>query len=151
MAAPRCGNAPGEDDARGAKARFGNAARQRHTSDYTSSRRLRLPPYTAQQRGKIPTNGTWIFTGRAAWDRARGDLDKPSRLVTLLPLGEDPMVYRWPVVGDEVMVVHTGGETAERLLSLATVLIQQGAVHVVILDGDAKPEHFRSMVAEVAA
>lgn len=121
----------------------------------------RLPPFAAQQQGKIPRNGVWVLaglnamvlidTGRDTWDRARGDLDDPSRLVTLLPLGDDPAGYRWPVAGDEVVVVHSGGETAERLRSLAVELIRQGSTHVVVLDGDAKPEHYKPVAAEVAA
>lgn len=113
--------------------------------------RLRLPPFAAMQQGKTPSNGTWIFAGRAAWDRARGDLDKPSRLVTLLPLHDDPGLYRWPVSGDEAVIVHTGGESPETLRALGVTLVKQGAVHVAILGGDAMPQHFRAMVSEVAA
>lgn len=109
------------------------------------------PPFAAQQRNKIPTNGIWIYAGRDAWNRARGDLDKPSRIATLLPLGDGPDGYRWPVAGDEVVVVHTAAETAERLRSLAVELIRQGSTHVVVLDGDAKPEHYKPVAAEVAA
>ena len=113
--------------------------------------RLRLPPFAAMQQSKTPSNGLWLYTGTDAWGRARGDLDKPSRLVTLLPLGDDPEGYRWPVAGDEVVVVHTGGESPEVLRALAEVLIRQGALHVVVLDGDAKPQHFRPMAGRVAA
>ncbi len=98
-----------------------------------------LPPYAAQQRHKKPSNGIWVYAGRSAWDRARGDLDKTSRLVTILPMGDDPMVYRWPVAGDEAVVVHTGGETAERLRALGVTLVKQGALRVAIIDTEEPP------------
>lgn len=99
----------------------------------------RLPPFALQQAGKIPSNGVWVFTGRRAWDRARGDIDKPSRLVTLLPLGDDPTAYRWPVAGDEVVVVHTSGESPERLRALGVTLVKQGALRVAIIDTEEPP------------
>lgn len=122
-----------------------------HENASRARRKRRLPPFAAQRRERRPTNGCWIYAGASAWGRARGDLDKPSRLVTLLPLGDDPEGYRWPVAGDEVVVVHTGGESPEVLRALAAVLIQQGALHVVVLDGAVKPQHFRPMAGRVAA
>lgn len=100
---------------------------------------MKLPPFAAQQRHKKPSNGIWVYAGRAAWDRSRGDLDKTSRLSTLLPLGEDPTAYRWPVAGDEVVIVHTGGEIAERLRALGVTLVKQGALRVAIVDTEDPP------------
>lgn len=100
---------------------------------------MKRSPFAAQQQGKTPSNGVWVFTGRDAWERARNDLDKTSRLVTLLPLGDDPMVYRWPVAGDEAVVVHTGGEVVERLRALGVTLVKQGALRVAIIDTEEPP------------
>lgn len=111
----------------------------------------KLPPFALQQKAKRPQNGLWVFAGVNAWERARADQDKPSRLATLLPLHQDPTAYRWPVSGDEVVIIHTGGESPEALRALAAVLVQQGALLVCLLDAEARPLYFRPGLVEEAA
>jgi len=93
--------------------------------------RRRLPPYGIALAQKLrqdkPANVVWVACGERAWKRSKHDLRRPDSWATLLPPGEDPASYRWPVVGCDCLVIHTGGLSPQELKNLCRCLIRAGA------------------------
>ena len=67
-----------------------------------------------------------IVTGSQGWDGANRDWFQNAKL--LLPFGEWPAFFRWPVFGKSCLVYGFGeSETREHLLELSIALIKAGA------------------------
>ncbi len=90
-----------------------------------NSSRARLAPY-----GKFvnAASNLHIFTGPDAWNRAQ-QRKKGNALV--LPDGDEPASYRWPVHGLEVMLIWPGAPR-ESVIDFGEILIQSGAGLVVV-------------------
>lgn len=109
-------------------------------STTTAPLKRRLPPFGKGIKDRIgslpPCDRTiWVYSGdRHAWDlaRVRSALKLP---VLVLPPGEDPRLYVWPVHGCEVIVTDIGGSVDGALLTLASELLQSGASVVRIVNG----------------
>lgn len=91
----------------------------------------KLPPF-----GKQVSDGErhlWIYAGSDAW-RAKGAICRliPGRV--LLPPGESPSAYRWPVAGRDVLIVVLGDIDDTALLQLAHECLRQGAKVVRVLE-----------------
>lgn len=82
-----------------------------------------LPPYARQLRAK--GGCIWLFTGPSAWEWAAND----TRNKLLLPPDHDPVRYRWPVAGKDVVILDTGSPDAY-LRHLAWALLNTGALRV---------------------
>jgi hypothetical protein len=95
-------------------------------------RQLRLPPF-AHDVVADPARAVWVSAGPGAWARARRwRSEKEPGLV--LPPGEDPGAYQWPVHGLNVALIATDmpeDDVAQILLALQ----RGGAVVVAILYG----------------
>ncbi len=89
-----------------------------------NSSRARMAPY-----GKAVTKGSnlFIFAGPDAWERAK---QRKNGNAMVLPEGDDPSSYRWPVKGLEVMLIWKDA-TRESIFGFGEHLIQSGANLVV--------------------
>ena len=109
-----------------------------------ASRNRKLPPYgraVVQQRITATENlNLWIYGGSRAWDEAKWRTEHiGAGTATLLPPGDDPNHYRWPVKGLKVMLVWLDGTpddlrqdaTENEITKLATALLLDGAALVV--------------------
>ena len=89
-----------------------------------NSSRARLAPY-----GKTvsASSNLHIFAGPDAWDRAQ-QRKKGNALV--LPDGDDPASYKWPIHGLEAMLIWPGA-SRESVIDFGEILIRSGASLVV--------------------
>jgi len=97
--------------------------------DAMSTQRRKLPP-GGNQLDQAIKNSIVILTGSGAWERWRSLWFAGSRL--LLPFGDNPASYRWPVAGRDC-VLHGFGEQEPRprLVALSVELVQAGALFVI--------------------
>ena len=82
-----------------------------------------LPPYGRQYLDQRPSNGPWIACGPGAWEFTRL---KPFPVI-VLPDGDDPADYRWPVIDQDVLLIEVGIYDTERIERIAQVLLESGA------------------------
>lgn len=91
-----------------------------------------LPPNGRRHLAHIGSSGPWVAIGSEAWEF-------PSRKpfpVMVLPPGDDPGCYRWPVACESVVLIQWGeAETAE-LERAALALLRSGAVLVLAVTPD---------------
>ena len=101
----------------------------------------RLPPYGRSVAAAVARGerlNVWVYGGSRAWEEARLRT-RHSGPALLLPPGDDPGQYKWPVEGLEVMLVWLDGSpsqprqdaTPQELIHFAEVLVQNGARLVV--------------------
>jgi hypothetical protein len=111
-----------------------------------SSQQKRLAPYARhldQSRRSI-----CVLTGSRAWERAESRTwFDGCKLV--LPLGDDPASYRWPVAGRDCILYSFGTpEPRERLITLSVALVKAGALFVTwSVPGDAPTTFFPGRAA----
>lgn len=89
-----------------------------------NSSRARLAPY-----GKTVTasSNLFIFAGPGAWDRAQ---QRKKGNAMVLPEGDEPTAYKWPVHGLEVMLIWPDA-SRESIFGFGEHLIKSGADLVV--------------------
>ena len=89
-----------------------------------NSSRARLAPY-----GKLvnAASNLHIFAGPDAWDRAK---QRKSGNAMVLPEGDEPASYRWPVNGLEIMLIWPDAPR-ESVIDFGEILIRSGASLVV--------------------
>ena len=89
-----------------------------------NSSRARLAPY-----GKLvsASSNLHIFAGPKAWKRAQ---QRKSGNAMVLPEGDEPASYRWPVRGLEVMLIWPDA-SRDSVLEFGEHLIRSGAKLVV--------------------
>ena len=104
-----------------------------------TSAQKKLPPYGNRlDRGSKRT--IVVLTGSGAWDRARDSQNCGYLLV--LPPGDDPTGFHWPVAGRDCVVWSLGTpEPHERLVALGAALVRAGAVFAILGHGCHDPEH----------
>lgn len=91
--------------------------------------RLKAAPYS-KRLDPVSHNSLGICTGSQAWTRAESPYWWTGRKL-VLPFGEEPEGYRWPVAGRDYVVWGFGEpEPRERLVRLSVALVQAGAVAV---------------------
>lgn len=120
----------------GARAALNNDFRLNTTLPHTSPQGRKLPPYGQALAKALETNTlreVWIFVGDAAWSHVTRPAADGR---TLLPPGESPSVFRWPVDGLEVLAIQAGAVTEAALLELRDNLLNNGATVVRILAED---------------
>lgn len=92
----------------------------------------KLPPYgravEAKQRTRSYLN-IFVFAGDECWQRAQTRNNEGGD-VLLLPAGDNPKNYRWPVCGQKLMLVWLDGMRDE-IISFGSLLIESGASLVV--------------------
>lgn len=90
----------------------------------------RRPPYARGWPARWPAGAEVIvYVGAGAWRRARSATHCPRHPRTLLPPGDDPAAYRWPVAGGVVIVM--GDADRDALLALSGALLAASAVAVL--------------------
>lgn len=85
---------------------------------------MKTAPYG---RRVISTSNLFIFAGQDAWARAK-QRNKGNAMV--LPEGDEPTSYQWPVSGQQIMLVWPGA-ARESVLDFGKHLIRSGAEVVV--------------------
>lgn len=96
---------------------------------------MRLPPFGKNVTARITHGNSPDFLavciGLDSWCRAKERNESPSDIPALvLPPGEDPHKYAWPVAGSFVIIEVDEGPSDEQLDELATVLLTAGAASV---------------------
>ena len=97
-----------------------------------NSSRARLAPY-----GKAVTKASnlFIFAGPDAWDRAK---QRKKGNAMVLPEGDEPKAYKWPVHGLEIMLIWMDA-TRESVLEFGEHLIRSGA-ELIIAPFEGEPD-----------
>lgn len=89
---------------------------------------MRLPPH-GKQFQPVPSSGVRVACGPGAWDFAKNH----HAPIMVLPVGEDPRVYRWPSDKGPALVHERGEYNDEQLDSLAAELLRAGVSSVVAI------------------
>ncbi|MDD5036672.1 MAG: hypothetical protein PHE55_18185 [Methylococcaceae bacterium] len=93
--------------------------------------RRKLPPF-ARHLDPADQDTIAVLTGGNAWQRAKSPYHWFQGRRLLLPFGDDPAAYRWPVAGRECLVFGFGKpEPRERLIALSVELVRSGALFVL--------------------
>lgn len=88
------------------------------------AKRTRFPPYG---KAVTATSNVFIFAGPDAWNRAK---QRKAGNAMVLPEGDEPASYKWPVYGLEVMLIWPGA-LRESVIDFGELLIRTGAELVV--------------------
>lgn len=102
---------------------------------------MKLPPHgkalAARLRFGNPPFLIFVCVGSDAWTRAKQRQESVNDFHALvLPAGENPAVYRWPVADQLVVIDVCCGPSDEQLRDLAIVLLRDGAETVTIYSRD---------------
>ena len=103
------------------------------------SQRLPLPPFgkelIVRMQSASPPWPIIICLGGDAWQRARQWQWNPTVWALVCPSDSAPAQYRWPVLGQMLIVEWQIDQTAghDEVLALARVLLQQGAELVAVI------------------
>lgn len=81
-----------------------------------------LPP-NGRRHMEVGGNGAWVATGSKAWEFPR----LKAVPVMVLPPGEDPERYRWPVTASDVVVIQHGHADRADVERLVLELLRFGA------------------------
>jgi len=92
----------------------------------------KYPPYAKA----IPPDRDFIIicTGSDAWNRVKSKSWFGSLAKTLLPLKDDPSIYKWFFVANKEVIIFSNGATIEpykRLIELTRTLLAYGALKVL--------------------
>lgn len=88
-----------------------------------------LPPFGRAHLIEQRSSGPWVAVGADAWAYTRA---KPFP-VMVLPPGDDPAAYWWPVAGDSVVLVQHGDAEPASIEKLMLELLRSGATLVVAI------------------
>lgn len=93
-------------------------------------KRIPLPPYGLKilkilRAKQLPTNDIFLFVGDGAWESAK--IHSQSQAVLLLPQGESPYNYLWPVEGCSVLTIIKSEVDSHIIKQLAHVVLSSGA------------------------
>ena len=99
-------------------------------------KRHQLPPfgrslYAVLNAGLRPVNCVFCFVGTEG--REKAEAFSKRQAVLLLPPGDDPAVYRWPVAGLDCLVARVGKSTKREVLLLMRELLAAGARRLVVI------------------
>jgi len=102
---------------------------------------MRLPPYGKALANRLKFGNTpfhvVITIGMDAWRRCREWQSAPNDVsVLVLPDGDNPAAYAWPVSGQLVVVDVACGPTDEQLRDLAAVLLAYEADVITVTSRD---------------
>ena len=96
----------------------------------------RLPPfgrslYSVLNAGRRPVNSVYCFVGTEGWRKA--EFFSKQQAVLVLPPGNDPADYHWPVMGLDCLVARVGETTKHEVLLLMRELLAAGAHRLVVI------------------
>src|SRR3989344_4133114 len=93
----------------------------------------KLPPFGRdvewKRRMGFPIN-LFIFCGTGAWERAQQRIDYYKGDALILPPGEAPERYKWPVKNLDVLMIWPDGDYTS-ICRFAEILVKQGANKVI--------------------
>ncbi len=98
--------------------------------------RRRLPPfgrslYAVLNAGRRPVNCVYCFVGTEGWGKA--EFFSKQQAVLVLPSGNDPADYHWPVMGLDCLVARVGKSTKREILLMMRELLAAGARRLVVI------------------
>lgn len=107
--------------------------------------RLKLPPYGAALAERLKWQNlpfmVVVCVGLNAWTQAKIWAGSPNDISPLvLPDGDSPKVYKWPVKECFVLVQRLQGPTDIVITDLIYALLSAGAARVVIWSKHQQPE-----------
>ncbi len=95
---------------------------------------LKLPPYGREVEKLLTRHehlNLWCYAGSQAWEGAQWRIRHIGPATALvLPQGDSPNNYRWPVKGLELMLIWPDGNPDE-IITLGETLVKNGATLVV--------------------
>lgn len=96
---------------------------------------MKLPPYAKTITSRIaygnPPDFIAVCIGLDAWQRAKERNESPSDIpAVVLPPGDSPHTYTWPVIGSFVIVEVDDGPSDKQIDELATALLTANAASV---------------------
>lgn len=116
-----------------------NAASRLISIDASATHGVRLPPFGREikqraQEGRLLN--VYVFAGPHAWEQAiKRRSESGLGSATLLPPGQDPATYSWPIVRSGLLVVALG-QTRTLAFELARVIVSYGTPLVFAMFGD---------------
>jgi hypothetical protein len=114
-----------------------------------------LPPFARDLLRRRQAGGAinlFIYAGPRAWKMARLRIRYNSPTL-VLPVGDDPSSYRWPVQGLEIALIWPEPGNRHEVISFGRLLVVEGAALVSAVFGDPdgplffQPLRGRRMVA----
>ncbi|MDD5037149.1 MAG: hypothetical protein PHE55_20675 [Methylococcaceae bacterium] len=100
-------------------------------SQLNHSTKRKLAPF-GRTLNLADQNTIAVLTGGHAWERAKSPFFWFEGRRLLLPFGDDPTAYRWPVAGRDCLVFGFGEfEPRERLIALSIELVRSGALFIL--------------------
>jgi hypothetical protein len=90
------------------------------------------PPYAIELRSKPRHKSVVILTGAGAWNIAKDQNSISLQPKLLLPFGENPEHFKWPVSGRDCVILNYGeSEPHETILKLTRCLLLGGSLFVL--------------------
>lgn len=89
---------------------------------------LKSAPYSRLLESAHQNADVIVCTGSDGWGRAKSQTWALSSVKLVLPFGNDPSIYKWPVMGREVSIFEIGDpEPDETIYKLAQRLLMSRA------------------------
>ena len=106
---------------------------------------MRLPPYAhrAILHRKLDGLGYWVFTGADGWSRAKSGYVP----ALVLPEGEEPESFRWPVMGFNTLIYRTSPLDPAIEQRLARSLLRAGAQSLIAV-GSGERTYYAGAISE---
>jgi len=97
----------------------------------------KLPPYGKELAERMKWSNTPLFVmlcvGLNAWQSVKRWNKSPNDIAGLiLPEGESPNQYIWPVSNCFVIIERSSGPSDENIMSLVKALLRSGAILVLV-------------------
>lgn len=93
---------------------------------------MKKPPFGKHIRPHA--NGVWVCVGAHAWEDAYAILRcYQDRQPLVLPKGEEPDAFIWPVAMDDVVIQLSSEQSPRLVYNLGVALIRAGAARVVAI------------------
>ena len=108
--------------------------------------RHKTPPYARlivdMHRDKMkPDNTITIHLGKLAWHKCKAQEEGPNYHI-LLPPGEDPNAYQWPVNENDVIIMCWEWQDGPTIRDLTKKVLDSGASFVVVMNPDFTSTRF---------
>jgi len=100
---------------------------------------MKVPPYgkplkALLEQGQLPNNSVYLYIGQKAWDKGQlSAISRPTRTL-ILPYGQSPLLYEWPVNGCDILMIETSPIDTEYIENFANLLFSYGAIKIVLIN-----------------
>jgi hypothetical protein len=93
---------------------------------------MKIPPFGKPLRDLIASGGKhdndiYLFIGQKAWDRGKSSsISRPTRTL-ILPPGDSPLIYHWPVNGCDILLIETSPVDTDYIEHFVNTLFSYGS------------------------